>query len=333
MNFFGTFAGAALLNVNIWLLSFLGVIVSALAIPIALLLRPPRRVFWRDRTPSPPTTRSPYQTLPQHDEMVVVLAAAAAGSMMAEESLVGTESPKKQGPLAWRMLCLAGTEVSRSIQLLAALFQDPLTRLTLLVYLCNETAIYVRVTFPQWAVARFGWSLARVNALLSLSILVNGTVLLCLPYFSKGVLRRRAGDSQDRVDFWITRGSLSCLLVGIVLIAISPWGVLYAASVVLYSFSPGPSDALRSFVTGAMDDDTEAVQRLYMGISMMETIAALGGTTLWSSIFAVGVRKGGAASGNISFFASAGLFALSLWLVHRLAGFVGKRKAAHNLGG
>ncbi|KAK4149775.1 hypothetical protein C8A00DRAFT_37632 [Chaetomidium leptoderma] len=135
--------------------------------------------------------------------------------------------------------------------------------------------------------------LSLVNGITSLSILINDTVLLLMPYFSRGALRRAAG-SQQGVDFWVTKGSIYLNIIGIFCVGLAPWGFLYIASLGLYSLGAGLADSLRSFATSAMDDE-ETVRRLYMGISMVEAIAGMAVTSIWSYVFSAGIRKGGAA--------------------------------------
>jgi len=309
MNFFGTLAGAALLDVDVWLLSFIGVAVSALTIPMALLLRTPRGLRARAMSGGVLAPLRSYSSLAQDDD-----------DDDDDDNDEG-EGEDAKGSGLWHSM--AG-EMSKSAQLLVTLLRDPLTRVTLLLYLSNETAIFVRVTFPQWAVTRFGWSLSQVNALGSMSILINGTVLVCMPYMSRRLVQRVAG-SQQRVDAWVTKGSLYFNMTGIFLVGVAPGSALYIAAMALYCLGPGLGDSLRSFATSAMGD-AEGVRRLYMGISMMETIAGLVGTTLWSLVFSVGVRAGGAAMGNISFFAAGGLLCYSLWLVHVLHRLVDRKQ-------
>ena len=301
MNFLGTVAAAALLNVDVWLLSFLGMGVCAMTIPLVFLLAP--------RSQAETQTWASSSTAPEQ---------------LYESLLQDQEAHRIKKSTLKQMLRAMVMEAHLSFQLLVDLLRDPLTRATLLIYLSNEIAIFVRVTFPQWAAKRFDWTLADANAITSFSILINGATLLLMPHFSKRLLRRVLG-SQQLVDFWVTKICLCFNIIGIFCVGIAPLGVIYIISLGIYSLGSVLTDSLRSFITSTMHDE-ESVRRLYIGISMVETVAALIGTTLWSYIFSAGIRKGGAALGNISFFAAAVLFSFALWLVHVLHVLVEKRQ-------
>jgi hypothetical protein len=145
-----------------------------------------------------------------------------------------------------------------------------------------------------------------------------------MPYLSKHVLWPLLG-SQKLVDFWVTRTSLCFNIIGIICVGISPLRAFYIISLGIYSLGSALPDSLRSFATSAVYNE-ESVRKLYVGISMVETIAGLVGTALWSSIFSAGIRKGGTALGKIPFFAAAGLFSFALCLSFVLYTLVEKRR-------
>lgn len=200
----------------------------------------------------------------------------------------------------------------QTIQMLATLVRDRLTLLTMLIYLCDETAIYIRVVFPQWASKGFAWTLAEVNAVMALQILITCAVLLALPSFTKRVLRPRVS-SQRMVDRWMIQSSLTLNIMGLLLVSVAPTRWLYIVALAIYNLGVALPDALRSFVSASMQGEGQ-MQRMYAGISMIEAIAGVAGTTLWSTTFAAGLQYGGVSLARGCFFAAAALFALSLYM-------------------
>ncbi|KAB2571179.1 hypothetical protein BFW01_g1791 [Lasiodiplodia theobromae] len=303
MNFLGTALGAVLLDVDIWLLSLLGAGFGALAVPFSLGLAPSGQVEELEA--------SSYGPLLQGED---------GGENVLLTDVEDEEEELPEPKTIAQTLGAVVMEATRSSSILVDLFRDPLARATLLIYLLDETAIYVRVTLPQWAVKRFDYTLAEANAITSFSIVVNGAVLLLIPLLSRKVLRPFLG-SQQLVDFGIARASLLFNIIGILCVAISPLGAFHILSLAVYSLGSGLTDSLRSLVTEAVGSD-EGVRKLYMGISMVETVAGLAGTVLWSSAFSAGIRYGGTALGRIPFFAAAGLFGLGLWVMGSLGRLV-----------
>ncbi|KAI8629727.1 hypothetical protein F5Y19DRAFT_464418 [Xylariaceae sp. FL1651] len=308
MAFLGRVLGAVLLSVDVWLLSGIGIAARVLIFPLAFLLATPCRLQTQVHVAFREGGQPNYGSVSQEADGQALLQAGAAHA----------PSVRKWTPS--ETLSAVVTEASQTLDLLTELLGSPLTRITLLINLFEETAINVRLAFPQWAVKRFEWSLAEANGIVSFEIVTNVTVLLLLPYISRmllwPVLR-----SQQLVDLWVIKCSLALNVIGIFCAGVAPLRGFYIMSLFVYNLGAALPDALRSFVTSTMQDEEE-VERLYMGISMVETIAGLLGTTVWSALFSASIRYGGTTLGRIPFFAAAVLFGLSLWLtgvLHRLA--------------
>ena len=98
-------------------------------------------------------------------------------------------------------------------------------------------------------------------------------------------------------------------------IAANRW--LYIIALGVYNFGAALSDSLRSFVTASLHDEKQ-IQKMYTAISMVEALAGLTGTTLWSTTFAAGMQYGGLALARMCFFAAASLFVISLFMTTAL---------------
>lgn len=115
------------------------------------------------------------------------------------------------------------------------------------------------------------------------------------------------------------RASLVVKVLGITGVGLAPRGGLHVLALAGYSLGSALTDALRSCVTDALPgryrhveeaeaDDEGALRRLYTGISMVDNVAGLAGTALWSFLFSLGMRHGGTALGSVPFFGAAALF-------------------------
>lgn len=315
MGFSGSLLSAALLNINIWLLCGIAIGVRILTIPVVFMfpsLKPDSQVRARLCAGSQPD----YSVLPQGP------GGERPSSEKGMEGIWNVLMAQRQA--LSKALSSFTAEASLSLGLLVDLLRSSLTCVVLLIYLFDETAIYVRLAFPQWASKRFGWSLAEANAITSFQIVVNAAVLISLPYISRLILLPIL-KSQQRVDFCVIKWSLALNIIGIVCAGVAPLRSLYIISLLVYNAGSALTDALRSFVTSTTRDEEE-VQHLYMGISVVETVAGLLGTTILSSAFSAGMRYGGITLGRIPFFTAALLFSLSLWLTGVLRKLAVKRR-------
>ncbi|KAH6857480.1 hypothetical protein BKA58DRAFT_424733 [Alternaria rosae] len=316
MSFIGTSLGAILLATDQWLLCFLGVSFCVLGFLFVPLLQ---ERSWKAALPPSTLVASPYMPLMQ---------CAGAGS-------TASDTVKSEPPRTWMrslkmVLRTTRAEGYQSSQILVDLLQDRVTLLSLLIYFCYETAIYIRAVLPQWASKSFAWTLAEVNAVTALQILINGGVLLSLPYLSKLFLLPRLS-SQRMVDHWTIQTSLICNIIGLIMVSIAPTRRLYIVALGVYNLGAALSDSLRSFVTASLRDEKQ-VKKMYTAISMVEAMAGLAGTTLWSTTFAAGMQYGGIPLARACLFAAASLFVLSLLMTTTL-NTITSEKSRRSIGG
>lgn len=71
----------------------------------------------------------------------------------------------------------------------------------------------------------------------------------------------------------------------------APEKVTYILALTLWKLGHGLVDALRSYVTGLLENK-EDLEQLYMGIGMVETLAGMIATAAWSGLFAMVLGKG-----------------------------------------
>lgn len=172
------------------------------------------------------------------------------------------------------------------------IFQDiynssSLARTTLLTYFLIVAALEINVFFVQWASVTFGWYIADVNAVTSFEMIVSGAVLLTLPFVARRLLYPKLGGESSRVDIFIAKCSIVVHAVGLLGMGFAPNKIAYVASVTVWTLGVGWNDSLRSFVTGIVGTGGKKdLDKLYLGIGMVETCAGMIGTAGWSAAYA-----------------------------------------------
>lgn len=164
------------------------------------------------------------------------------------------------------------------------LVHDKLSRMCMTIFLFNVVGMGVRIVLQQWASTFFHWTLVKTSYVLSFELLVNGLVLVSLPFISQRVLKPRLGSTRQ-ADIWVAKVSLIMNIIGALCIGFAPTGVLFVVALTVYSAGAGLYDALKSFATGLLRK--EEITRLYVGISMVETVGGLIGGPLWSGVFSL----------------------------------------------
>jgi hypothetical protein len=90
---------------------------------------------------------------------------------------------------------------------------------------------------------------------------------------------------------WASKLSLYFLFLGLGLMSLSPNWLCYVLALTVYTLSVPVPDSLRSFSTGQIGNKEE-VEKLYLRIGMVETIAGAISTALWSGVFPSVLGKG-----------------------------------------
>lgn len=206
-------------------------------------------------------------------------------------ALLGSEIPAQVPesiPWSWSSYSIAQfravtVDYTKSLRISMDLFMhDRLSRLCLVIFFFNVTGMGVRIVLQQWASKFFQWTLAETGYVLSFELLVNGLVLVSLPYICRELLKPRLGSSR-RVDLWVVKASLLMNITGVFCIGFAPTRFFFVVSLTVYSVGVGLYDSLRSFATGFLQK--EQITRFYVGISLVETIGGLISGPLWAGVF------------------------------------------------
>ncbi|KAL7273446.1 hypothetical protein RUND412_003701 [Rhizina undulata] len=259
---FGMTTGTYLLERGIWIPCQVGLLVYSLGIPALLLL------------PSSLPVNAGEETDNSHSQL------------LPEEG-----DPRSDGPWsAWKFYLVAQfraitVDYTKSFHVAMELFiHDRLYRLCLAIFFFNITGMGVRIVLQQWASKFFKWTLAETSYVLSFELLVSGLVLVSLPYISKRLLKPMLGSTR-RTDLWVVKASLLINIVGALCIGFAPTKIFFVVSLTIYSTGAGLYDSLKSFATGFLR--REEITRLYVGISLVETVGSLIAGPLWSGIFSL----------------------------------------------
>jgi len=279
----GTFIGARLLNVNVFITCALVVAVYVFLVPLVALFP-----HHHSQQNQPQSARRTYDTDDvSSDEARSLMSVDAMGvpvpsspPFMADHD--GDLVTKMQTPTLFRSLLRAATvDLYLSIELVVQTFRHPFTRRVMMLFFGITLAGAISMTTPQWASGTFHTSLSHVDQITAMEQIISAFTLLALPLLSKYVLRPRLR-TKKAVDLGIIVGSLLASLLGALVIAMAPSLAIYAVGVAITATGMGLSDALRSFATSGLS--SEAVQRLYMSIRTVQTLAAIAATPLWSGL-------------------------------------------------
>ncbi|KAI0505162.1 hypothetical protein F5B22DRAFT_628771 [Xylaria bambusicola] len=276
----GTFVGAQLLKFNVWLLCLLIVCTYVLLIVLAYLLLHERHDDLSDRS----------------------YIDREAASVEERRSLVSTDSisPSPTRPLQiespaadvvtkpdstiFRTLLRAATvDIYLSVELVIQTVLHPFTRHIMILFFAYTLGGTISGTSPQWASSTFNARLANIDQIRAMEMIISAFVLLSLPVLSNYVLRPRLRTKQA-VDIWVITASMIALLTGTLTMAMAPSLVVYTIGVAISAMGVGVADALRSFATSALSDG-DALERLYVCIRTMQSLASMAGTPLWSGLF------------------------------------------------
>ena len=165
---------------------------------------------------------------------------------------------------------------------------DP-TFTVLVVFLINGLATRIQVLLPQYTSLVLHWPLATVDRALALQALVSSLVLFALPMVRKWYLEPRMNTLQ--VDLLITQVSLLTTTIGIIGLGFSAPALFFILALCVYTSGTGLGDSLTAYGTLTLPPG-EKVPDFYMRTGLINTIAALIGGPLWSTVFSLVLRSG-----------------------------------------
>lgn len=138
---------------------------------------------------------------------------------------------------------------------------------------------------------RFHWKLRQAGFLLSLRAFINFVLLLALLPGLSGYLMRHLHFSSTEKDLLLARFSVIVLVIGALLIAISPTIILTILGMIVFTLGTGTVALSRSLVTSLVDQ--EHVGRLYAAIGLVETCGGLAAGPTLAALYTLGLKLQG----------------------------------------
>ncbi len=138
---------------------------------------------------------------------------------------------------------------------------------------------------------RFHWKLRQASFLLSLRAFINFALLLALLPGLSWYLIKRLHFSATEKDLFLVRFSIIILVVGALLIGISPTIVGTIIGMIIFTLGTGTVALTRSLITSLVDQ--EHVGRLYAAIGLVETCGALAAGPMLAGLYTLGLQLQG----------------------------------------
>lgn len=138
---------------------------------------------------------------------------------------------------------------------------------------------------------RFHWKLRQASFLLSLRAFINFALLLALLPGLSWYLIKRLHFSPTEKDLFLVRFSVIVLVLGALLIGISPTIVGTIIGMIIFTLGTGTVALTRSLITSLVDQ--EHVGRLYAAIGLVETCGGLAAGPMLAGLYTLGLQLQG----------------------------------------
>ncbi|CAK7224204.1 hypothetical protein SEUCBS140593_005492 [Sporothrix eucalyptigena] len=199
-----------------------------------------------------------------------------------------------------------------------AFFFDPANRhiaLLLVTFLTTTVGKHSQDILLQYVRNRYGWSWAQTGYLVSLRAFINLLLLLIiLPFATYALVRWErllptSAHTPLQRDLWVAQGSCAILILGSVLIGLSPNAPAMIAGVVLYSLGTGYNIVLRSLLAALVQP--EHLGTLFNTAGILDSVGAVVAGPLLAAALSEGIHLKGFWIG-LPFLAAAGLFSIAM---------------------
>jgi hypothetical protein len=138
---------------------------------------------------------------------------------------------------------------------------------------------------------RFHWKLRQASFLLSLRAFINFALLLALLPGLSWFFIKRLHFSPTEKDLFLVRFSVIVLVLGALLIGISPTVVGTIIGMIIFTLGTGTGALTRSLITSLVDQ--EHVGRLYAAIGLVETCGGLAAGPMLAGLYTLGLQLQG----------------------------------------
>lgn len=295
----GSALGSVLLSHHVFLLNWLGVICSLIALGFNAFLPP--QLGKAINSPKSPDTSADDLLL--HDQT--------------DLHHISIEHSPSRYPRDAGLLRIALDSWRSSLNSITTLFRVPRPTFTVIwIFLLYSFTTRVEVLNPQYISLTLDWTLATVNSLLAGKALLSAMILFALPAFRKIYLEPRMNDQE--VDLLIVKASLLLNAMGMAGFGIPISSPLFIAALLLYTSGNGLYDSLTTFgITSLSVDQTPG--DFLVRSALVQTLAGLVAAPFWSTLFSVCLTSDFLPVG-LPYWISAGLFGGTIILSQSLRG-------------
>ncbi|KAM7205233.1 Major facilitator superfamily domain containing protein [Rhypophila sp. PSN 637] len=134
-----------------------------------------------------------------------------------------------------------------------------------------------------WSEAAFLMTIAGVTSMVTLIALLPAAGWFCAKYLGlKGVMK----------DVWLIRIVGPCLILGCLVIALAPTGVILGFGLVPYAFGSGLAPLIRSVLSALVEEHHIAILNTLIGIT--ESVGIMVASPVLASSLSLGLKMGGA---------------------------------------
>ncbi|KFY22348.1 hypothetical protein V493_06656 [Pseudogymnoascus sp. VKM F-4281 (FW-2241)] len=189
-----------------------------------------------------------------------------------------------------------------------------------LLLLSTFFLVFLAVQMVQLALrdisARFHWSLRQTNYLLSARAAIDMTVILVfLPVVSHLLTRPRGPAFSTRAkDYLLAVLSAGAMVIGCILLALSPPLELVLTALAIFSLGSGFMGLCRALITELVPGDQ--VASLYTAVGIVEVLGSVVGGPVLAKLYGIGLKWGGIWRGGPFWVVAA----VGVWCIGALLG-------------
>lgn len=147
----------------------------------------------------------------------------------------------------------------------------------------------------QYISKRYNLPLSSATTRLTLRALANILLFFLILPFLAHLLRQNLRLSNPRTDLYLSRASMTCWALGLLLFGLAPTPATAAAGMSVMALGYGSMFLIRSFLTPLVP--ARDVARLYGFVSAVDTLGGMLGAPLLAGLFNRGLEVGGVAVG------------------------------------
>ncbi|KAL9109235.1 MAG: hypothetical protein Q9227_006161 [Pyrenula ochraceoflavens] len=285
--FVSTAGSAFLMKFSPWIAWFGGGITITLGAATAFLIPETLNLFPSSEKPSELLSSRNSLSDPSEFEM---------SSIDSTDSLDKIDAPLPTSPIPSHFNTLPlTTRLGRKLAFYrresSFIFNNQPVLILLLTFFVYKISRGAASFFIQYVSTRYSWTLANANYLVSMRSFLNIVVFTALLPWATWYLTNKKGLPSRAKDFLLAKLSVLALLLGTVGIGLSASIPPLVISIVMQTCGMGFAYLIRSIITTMVEP--KQVARLYVGITILETLGGLAAAPLAAVLFRWGLELGG----------------------------------------